>query len=367
MNEFWQTHLLAEGAEFADGRVTSFPSAAQSAIALCDLSHYGVIEVAGEDAASFLHAQLTNDVLTQEHSAARWNAWCSPKGRMLVSFLQWREEISAGSGTTIGLLTPRALQPAIQKRLGMFVLRAKAKIRDASDDVVLFGLAGSGAQQLAAKILNADSIAALGLLGTTTFAHAAAQVRTIALSAQRLVFACPALHADAAISLWKTLRAHASASGANAWTLAGVRDGIAEIAPTSQELFVPQMVNLELTGGVSFKKGCYPGQEIVARTQYRGILKRRMVRVSFAPTAEPTTLPLAGDPVYSPAFGDQACGNIVNVARTESGLLEALVVAQLDAINAVAPNGLFADAACKQPMKILPLPYNVPELTTATV
>jgi tRNA-modifying protein YgfZ len=363
MNEFWQKHLLSEGAEFADGRVASFadaPTDARSSkVSLCDLSHYGVIDTTGDEAAAFLHAQLTNDVLTQDDASARWNAWCSPKGRMLVNFLQWRERANESATVSIRLLTPKALQPAIQKRLGMFVLRAKAKISDVSDSLVPIGLAGEDALACANAVVGKSLGYSLAPLDSRSFIYRRIDVRVIALSARRVIFLCPTANAEIARALWQDLRTRAAPAGANAWALAGVRDGIAEITPTSQELFVPQMANLELTGGVSFKKGCYPGQEIVARTQYRGILKRRMVRVRFAPDA----LPQPGADVFSPVFADQACGSIVNAARAADGSVEALVVAQLDAINADASKALFADAAHRVPMTILALPYNVPELT----
>ena len=129
MNERWLQLLQSEGAAFTNGRVSHFADAPtlSSNNALCDLSHYGVIKVSGEEAAKFLQAQLTNDVLALTVGQAQWNGWCSPKGRLLVTFLIWRNDNS------YLLLLPKSLQTAIQKRLGMFVLRSKVVIEDVSE------------------------------------------------------------------------------------------------------------------------------------------------------------------------------------------------------------------------------------------
>ncbi len=130
-----------------------------------------------------------------------------------------------------------------------------------------------------------------------------------------------------------------------------IRDGVVQVVPGTQEAFVPQMANYELVGGVSFKKGCYPGQEIVARTQYRGILKKRAVRVRSAAPLAP------GDSVYSEAFGDQSAGTVANVAPSPDGGFEALVVAQLEAIEKKSlRHGSLAGPA----LDIQPLPYPFP-------
>jgi tRNA-modifying protein YgfZ len=352
MTEFWLNHLLAEGAEFADGRVAAFRDASPSTeTALCDLSYMGLIQIEGDDAATFLHAQLTNDVLALGHDHAQWNGWCSPKGRLLTTFLQWR---APAPGGTIFQMLPKTLQPAIQKRLSMFVLRAKAKISDASGQQVLFGVCGKSAHAIVGKHIPTIETISETPLSMRRFEHSL----VISLSSSRVLIAVDAAYPDAAIRLWKSLAAEARPQDENTWRLAEIREGIASVDVATQDMFVPQMVNFELTGGVSFKKGCYPGQEIVARTQYRGILKRRMVHVAF----QSKTIPERGAAIYSPTFPDQAAGNIVVAARVGNDRLEALVVAQLDAIRATSANQLFADAEFTQPMQLLPLPYNIADL-----
>jgi folate-binding protein YgfZ len=161
--------------------------------------------------------------------------------------------------------------------------------------------------------------------------------------------------ASAAARVWKLLAASTHILGANAWDLGAINDGMIEVVPETQDSFVPQMANFELVDGVSFKKGCYPGQEIVARTQYRGILKRRMAKVR----ADLAVPPVAGTPVYSPIFPDQAVGVVALSARSGPGSCLALVVAQLEAIE---QDCLSLDASFSPARRLVvePLPYEYP-------
>jgi tRNA-modifying protein YgfZ len=261
-----------------------------------------LIAVSGDDAAAFLHGQFTNDVLALKPGEAHWNGWCSPKGRLLATF------VLARGKERYYLLLPMALREAFQKRLQMFVLRSKVKLENFSATVPQFAAWG-GALPEGAYALGAD-------YGVTI---------------------------DDAAPVGR-------ASDFAAWSLTLIRAGILVVVPETQDQFVPQMANFELIGGVNFKKGCYPGQEIVARTQYRGGLKRRMVRVT-------STVPcVPGTSVYSSAFGDQAAGMVANAAPTPEGGWEALVVAQLEAIvsadlKLASPQGT--------PLEILTLPYQI--------
>jgi hypothetical protein len=148
----------------------------------------------------------------------------------------------------------------------------------------------------------------------------------VALDATRFVlFAEP----SRAAALWDRLAARATPAGSDAWEWSLVQAGIPTIVARTQEEFVPQMANFELVGGVSFRKGCYPGQEIVARMQYRGGLKKRMARVHL----EDATRPQAGDPVYAASFGEQAAGMVVSAAPAPDGGYDALVVAQIESLE----------------------------------
>lgn len=334
MNERWLQLLQTEGATFANGRVTDFANGTKhdSRAAICDLSHYGVIKVTGEDAAKFLQAQLTNDVLALNDGHAQWNGWCSPKGRLLATFLILQ------IADSYFLLLQKSLQATIQKRLGMFVLRSKVKIEDVSDAWQRIGVLSNTADINTAPTLPRDLMQA----ETSQFGF------SIRLSSQRvLMFA----ETESAISVWQTLSTSSNRVGSNDWDLAGIRDGVIDINVETQDAYVPQMVNFELIGAVNFKKGCYPGQEIVARTQYRGILKRRMVRATFAADG----VPVAGTALYAPAFGEQVAGTIALAAKN-GDMVEALVVSQIDAITS---DSLFLDAAFTQKIVLLDLPYPV--------
>jgi hypothetical protein len=342
MTEAWQQFLADRGAVFHDGRVTAFRAPLPlppAGAAVVDLSHLGIMRVDGSDAAAFLHAQLTNDVLALPDGAWQWNGWCTPKGRLLATFLLWRR------GAEYFLMLPRALQGSIQKRLGMFVLRSKVRIVDAGAEAVAIGLVGGEAADRAARALGSappegDRLA-FGVQGWTA-----------RLSAFHALLMCGNA---AAAGVWRgAVDGGAAEAGEAAWRWAGIEAGLLQVDAATQEQFVPQMGNADLTGGLSFKKGCYPGQEIVARTQYRGILKRRMVKVvTRAPLA-------AGDAVFAAEFGEQPAGQVADAVRLADGGSLALVVAQIESIR--AGSLCAADGTILQSCE---LPYRVPELAGA--
>jgi tRNA-modifying protein YgfZ len=200
----------------------------------------------------------------------------------------------------------------------MFVLRSRVKIADASASIARLAFAGKTAGAIVARHwgFTPDAMRSIEKDGATC----------IALDPERFVIFVPMENAPA---LWEKLAEHATPAGPDAWSWSLARAGIAVIGAATQDAFVPQMANFDLVGGVSFRKGCYPGQEIVARTHYRGILKRRMALVHLAGDARP----LPGQSVYSGAFGDQAAGAIVNVAAAPEGGFDLLVVAQIESLE----------------------------------
>lgn len=346
MSERWTSSLLKLGAQFDAGRVSAFETLPTNNVAItaegvfCDLSHYGVLRISGEDAGRFLQAQLTNDVLALQTEGVQLNGWCSPKGRLIAVFNLWRD------GDVYFMMLPRALVPGVLQRLRMFVLRSKVTLEDFSDQCVRLGLMWDGTMTPACSKINAPPPPPGKFI-------AIAEGTLLRVSQSRAVLIVDPLLAE---GLWRTLTNVATAQIANAWDLAMIREGIIEIQPETQDAYVPQMANFELVDGVSFKKGCYPGQEIVARTQYRGILKKRMVRVRIAST---TTL-ISGTPVFSPTFPDQAVGSIAASAMSDAQTIEALVVAQRAAID---DNSLYVDQNCSaiNHLQILSLPYVTPD------
>jgi folate-binding protein YgfZ len=295
------------------------------------LSRYGVLSVAGADARAFLHAQLTNDVAQLEPGRARLAGWCSAKGRLLANFAV------VPQGEAFLLVVARDLAAAVAKRLAMFVLRSKVKVADASDTWGAVGAWGAGA---------ASRLAALGLaLADAPLAIAASGTRiAVRLGSQQCLVLAPAEEAEALAAA-----IGGKAASEDDWALLEIRSGRALITQATQDQFVPQMVNLEAIGGVDFKKGCYPGQEIVARTQYRGQLKRRMVRARA-----PAGLDIRpGQDLYSDDSAGQASGTVVNVAPSD-GASELLAVAPIAALEARSP---IRTAPGGAPIEVLALPY----------
>ena len=345
MNPLWIDLLQKQGATFVDGRAASFGDAKAELQSLatqsvmCDLSHEGLLLVSGEDAAAFLQGQLSNDVLALAEGDAQITSWCSPKGRMLVTPLLWKGKQG------YFLQMPRSLQPAIQKRLQMFILRSKVTLTDLSADWVKIGVAGINSNALEANIH-----AVFGAVPPRVMSSIHSDSgRVIRLSLTRFEIIASA---ENAIEIWKKLTPDVAKVGAGVWDLQAIRDGVVQVLPETQDQFVPQAANFELIGGVNFKKGCYPGQEIVARTQYRGILKRRLVRVH----GESSELPKPGESIYAPEFGEQAAGHIANVAFAPEGGFDALVVAQIESIKA---DSLRLKSLDGVPLKVQPLPYEV--------
>jgi folate-binding protein YgfZ len=274
---------------------------------IAKLEDHGLLLAAGEDARAFLHAQLTNDLEHLPAGRARYAGWCTAKGRLLATFLV----IPFSGGFLLQL--SRDLVPAVLKRLPMFILRSKVKLTDATSEWAQFGVWG-------------------GANGDAMTVEEQGDVIRIAIDPGRSL-----------------VLARAPASGqfvadrpAADWALAEVRAGRALIALSTQDQFVPQMVNLELAGGVDFRKGCYPGQEIVARAQYRGTVKRRMFRLKGAALR-------AGQALFVDDLPGQPGGMVVNAAGDES-----LAVLQTSSVEASAPIRAQPGGAA---LELLSLPY----------
>lgn len=309
----WQAFLDAAGAHRdARGVVVDFGDpggerlAGRDATVVAPLSHLGLIECGGPDARPFLHNQVTSDINHLAADAAQHSAWCSAKGRMLASFLLFR------NGQDYEIQLAADLVPVIEKRLKMFVLRSKVVVADLSASYQFIGLSGARAEAaLCAAALPVPAQA----LETLAFADG----KVIRLDATRFeIVVATAMVADC----WKHLSANARAAGTPVWQWLDIRAGVPLIGKATTEEFVPQMASFEQLGGVSFHKGCYPGQEVVARTQYLGKVKRHLYRIgSAAPLA-------AGQAIYSPENPDHPCGLVSNAAPAPEGGYEALAVIQ---------------------------------------
>lgn len=342
MIESWKTLLQSEGAEIEGNRVLHYGNpdaerdAARSGTIVADLSQLGVMAFNGDDTAAFLQGQLTNDVRTLHVDGAQWNGYCSPKGRLLANFLMWRQ------GEDYCLQLSGDVLPGVLKRLSMFILRAKVKGRDASDESVRLVVAGKDA---AAAVSEAMGTIPEGTMRCAVVPHG----WVVRIGDDKFVLSVDPAHAADA---WHALRRKAAPVGAPVWDWLRLTAGVPMIVAATQEQFVPQMVNLEAIGGVSFQKGCYPGQEIVARSQYLGKLKRRMFLVHVEHPAQP------GDSVYSADMEGQASGMVVNAAPAPAGGYDALVVAQTESARTQT---LHLAALDGPPLTMRPLPYAIPE------
>jgi folate-binding protein YgfZ len=336
MNQEWHDFLLQQGfaADFEHrGNAVGERQAATIAVPLVDSA---LIRATGEDSATFLHNLMTNDVTGIPADGVRYAGFCTPKGRLLATFLIWHE------GADLWLQTVADVQPAMQKNLSMYILRSKAKLHDGNAERVQIGLAGPQAaaalQSLGASVPEINKTTALP----------GGQV--IGLAKDRYILA---LDISAAKAAFETLKQHAIPAGLNAWRLRDIADGLPRVVAATQEAFIPQMVNFEAVGGVSFKKGCYPGQEIVARTQYLGKIKRRMYRATVSAPAA------AGQDLYASETGEQSCGNVVTAAQVDDKAWECLVVLQSSAYDAVnTGSGTVHLGATDGPiLSFLTLPY----------
>ena len=296
------------------------------------LEGLGVIEVSGADAVAFLQSQLTNDIAALGIDGAQLGGYCTAKGRLLAMFTAWRHD-------AVYLQLPREILPGVLKRLSMFVLRAKARLRDASADwtcSALFGAHSSAAVQ-----------ERFGIAPTSSWrSSAAGDARVLRLpdaprAGARYLLLARATSAPAA---------QLPQVSAATWWWTQVDAAIPEVFAVTQEAFVPQMINLEVLGGVSFRKGCYPGQEVVARSQYLGKLRRRMSAGHVA--AQPR---IGADIVDGEGA---AVGKIVLAAAAPGGGTDLLFECPVDRLEGVLQT---ADGAARLALRALP--YELHDVT----
>lgn len=298
----------------------------------CTLSHEGVLAVRGVDAGKFLQGQLTCNLNYLSDTRASLGARCTQKGRMQSSF----RIVLQGDGVLMAMAT-ELIEPQLAD-LKKYAVFSKAKLTDESAAWVRFGLE------------NADTaLVGLGLELPADVDSVARHESLIAIrvSPGRVELWAPAEQAD---TLKARLRATLAEADLNPWLLGQVRAGIGQVMPGTRELFIPQMLNLQAVGGVSFKKGCYTGQEIVARMQYLGKLKRRLYRLQL----DASELPEPGTALFSPLHGS-SIGEVVIAARAERNI-ELLAVLQAEA----AEEGNVHLGTLEGPaLQLLDLPYEL--------
>ncbi len=334
-----QVHDDAHGpqARFGAAPATDQRLAAGAVALLPDLAP---IAAEGPDAIGFLHTQLTNDVAAMPPASAAYNGYCSPKGRLLASL------IVARTARGLRLLTSTPLVESLRKRLAMFVLRAKVSLHDERESTCVLGVTGTGTPAALAAIGVAcpgpmtvtgedGDVLAIGLAPVLMSGHELPRVLLIVAQAR-----CEAV--------WRTLAGALAVVDTADWRRLDVLSGVPRVFAATVDAFVPQMVNYELVGGVSFKKGCYPGQEIVARSQYLGKLKRRM----FLGHVDGPCAP--GDPIEGPDAADPL-GSVVMSAPDPGGGFVLLFEYRYGSAGADTPL-----RAAGRPLRLGALPYPVP-------
>ncbi len=302
------------------------PSALPPLEGVVRLADWGVIRAAGDEAAKFLHGQLTQDIDHLAAGRAVLAGYCSAKGRLQASFVAWRP-----APDEVLLACSADLLPAVLKRLQMFVLRARCKLSDASADWPLWGVAGTGGGPADAPVW-----AAWQARGQHALRLPDALVEGVSVPRWLHAGLVPPAGPVLDLAVWQALEA---------------ASGVARVVAATSEQFVPQMVNLELVGGVNFQKGCYPGQEVVARSQYRGTIKRR------AQVLQGTVPLLPGQEVFHSADPGQPAGMVVLSGSLSAGRQLALVELKLAALEG---GSLHAGSAEGPVLHLAALPYAIP-------
>jgi len=342
INSDWEQFLRQQHASLDAHGVNGFEGALNDDTGnkLCDLSGLGILKISGDDAVEFLQGQFSNDVKQLDGSNSQLSSYCTPKGRILASFRIFRD------GDDFYLLIPAETIPATQKRLQMYVLMSKVTITDISSDSVRIGINGQQAMDKLAGYCNDLPAADNEFCRVNNM-----QVLRIPGTQPRFILIGSAGDIQA---IWENLVESIPVGGYPDWDLLDIQAGLPSVYNETVEAFVPQMINLHAIDGVSFSKGCYPGQEIVARMHYLGKLKRRMYRAMIK-SAMP---PAPGTPLVS-AHSDsgQGAGQIVSSAPVDEGSCEVLAVVQ---ISAQESGDIHLENDTGPMLHFLEIPYEVP-------
>ncbi|MCK5719014.1 MAG: folate-binding protein YgfZ [Thiomargarita sp.] len=338
-NNMWKQYLQEIGAQIENNIVVSFGQAkaelqqVMQGDIIADLSHFGLIKVTGKDASIFLQGQFTNNVLQVTATKHQLTAFCTHQGRILMSFRLFKRQAA------YYLLLPKENVNAIIKRLQMYVLRSDVQLTIA-EDLFCLGVAGKNITKTLSSYLNQEiSINDSLTIEDTTF------LRISDLLARYLIIS-PNVQ-----NLWQYVETQAHKVGSNAWQLLDILAGLPQITTATSEAFIPQMINFDVIDGINFKKGCYTGQEIVARVQYLGEIKRRM----YLARIENELVPKAGDIIYNEQ--GENVGKIVNAAPYPESESIVLVVMQVSQVKQTA---YWQIGETRKILNWLNLPYQLP-------
>ena len=334
MQETWQTFLKDQGATIQDSGVIDFGNTdtglenITETPVISPLSGFAVLEISGDDRQSFLHGQFINDLNQIDEPAAQLSAWCNPKGQVISNFL------IINTGSTYLLILKEDLKEVVQKRLAMFVMRSNVTINDISDESPLIGIA------------NTDDLTLFGsniptIPGESQIIDDLIIICLPDFSGRYLITGGIETLKNKVSELKTTLQM----TGSSVWNLLDILAGLPWITLTNKEQFLPQMLNLDSLKGLSYLKGCYPGQEVIARLHYRGEVKKRLNLIKSIHQCH------VGASLYSEQ-SDSNVGIVINSAIHPDGNSYALAVISLDNTT----NKLFSD---NQEITIIELPYAI--------
>ncbi|MGD2111906.1 MAG: folate-binding protein [Gammaproteobacteria bacterium] len=344
MHTDWKAFLIDAGAEYAGELVAHYGNPEQeleivdSGLVFADLGYYGIIAAHGTDVETFLQNQFSNDVGRVREDVSQLNAYCNPKGRILGLFRLFR------IGDAFHMRLPADTLDSVLQRLRMFVLRADVKLENVSGNFLRIGVSGETAAQELEEAIGAVPAEVNQVMHRDAFT-------VLRVPGVHPRFEVYATSLQAATGLWDSLNVRGAPVGLAAWRLTEILAGIPSIVADTAELFVPQMLNLQLVDGLSFKKGCYPGQEIVARMQYLGTLKRRMYLGRIDSGGQPTP----GTELFTADDNSQAAGRIVDAQPHPDGGYAALAVIQIKAADA---GDLHLGGGSGPPFTLEELPYS---------
>lgn len=344
MNIQWEKFLSSNNAQIENGIVKNFGSSideeqsAFSNIVLADLSHYALIEASGDDVVEFFQGQFSNDIKLVTEETSQLSAYCNPKGRILANF-----RIFKRNGNYFLLMRSDIIEATL-KRLRMFVMRSKVGLTDRSNELSRIGISGENSTNALANFFDK--------LPENTDNSVTENDITVIKIAGRLSRYEAHGPVDKIIELWEKLDKDAVLIGENSWNLLTIRAAIPEIVARTVEAFVPQMVNLQAINSLSFTKGCYPGQEVVARMHYLGKLKRRL----FIASIEADELPTPGEAIMTSNENEQKVGQIVTASWSKDKKVECLAVLQIEKAEKEA---LHIGSSTGAKLELIDLPYSL--------
>ena len=344
MNNDWKNFLLQNGATQDDSGLFRFNNGftdaeiAEDSNVICDLSHLSTVVIAGADAAELMQGQFTNDVNKVDDDHSQISAFCNNKGRMVANFRLFQYQQNY-------FISIR--QDLVDKSIGHlqnYILRAQVAIQDVSEQLVHLGISGKDVESLLGDFIDNPETDVDSLSQNEDYIA----IRTAGAIPRYEIFCAP----EKAIALWQVISKKARTVNNDYWDLLDIRNGIPFIGSSTSEEFVPQMANMELINGVSFEKGCYTGQEIVARTHYLGKQKRRMYHIRIKSRKRPNP----GDQLATETSTEnQYTGTLVTIYQTAADTYEALAVIQIKSAeeDTLKLKGIDAD------ISIMDLPYSL--------